>query len=135
MIEFAFCLYCCGFSIKVYHSSTLPSSSSRLHLPLIVHLVTSASAIIAALPCPCGIEHSLQIILPLWPSAASPDSVVIISSSSFSSSYRPSDDFSVWDYCTFTMPLWPSASSPDSVVIISWSSLDSDVIVSSGLLN
>ena len=59
----------------------------------------------------------------------------VLSSSSFSLSYRPSGDFSVWDYCSLTLPLWPSASSPDSVVIISWSSLDSDVIISSNLLN
>ena len=58
-------------------------------------------------------------VLPLWPSASSPDSVVIISSSS--SSYRLSGDFSVWGYRSFTLPLWPSISSPDSVVIISWS--------------
>ncbi|XP_062522130.1 uncharacterized protein LOC134196923 [Corticium candelabrum] len=75
VIEFAFCLYSCGFSVWDHCSLTLPS----------------------------------------WSSAFSPDSVVVISSSS----HRPSCDFSVWDYRSLTLPSWPSASSPDSVVIIS----------------
>ena len=75
VIEFAFCLYSCGFSVWDHRSLTLP----------------------------------------LWSSAFSPDSVIVISSSS----HRPSCDFSVWDYCSLTLPSWPSASSPDSVVIMS----------------
>ena len=64
VIEFTFCLYCCGFSVWNYRSLTLPLS----------------------------------------PSAFSPDSVVIISSSSFSSSHRPSGNFSIWDYHSLKLP-------------------------------
>ena len=67
VIEFAFCLYSCGFSVRDHRSLTLPS----------------------------------------WSGAVSPDSVIVISSSS----HRPSCDFSVWDYRSLTLPSWPNASS------------------------
>ena len=62
----------------------------------------------------CVWDHR-SLTLPSWSSAFSPNSVVVISSSS----HCPSCDFSVWDYCSLTLPSWPSASSPDSVVIMS----------------
>ncbi|XP_062498918.1 uncharacterized protein LOC134176255 [Corticium candelabrum] len=74
VIEFAFCLYSCGFSVWDHRSLTLPSWPSASSpdsvviissfLRLVVHLVhvTSVSGIIAALPCPRGLVHFLQIL-------------------------------------------------------------------------
>ena len=74
VIEFAFCLYSCGFSVWDHRSLTLPSWPSASSpdfvvimssfLRLVVHLVhmTSVSGIIAALLCPRGVVRLLQIL-------------------------------------------------------------------------
>ena len=75
VIEFAFCLYSCGFSVWDHRSLTLPSwfsasspdsvviMSSSLRLVVYLVHVTSVSGIIAALPCRCGLARVLQILL------------------------------------------------------------------------
>ena len=116
VIEFAFCLYCCGFSVWDYCSSTFLSWVSASSLDSVVIILSSSSSYHPS--CDFSIWDYHSLTLPVWPSVFSPDS-----------------DVSFWDYCSFTLPLWPSASSLDSVIIISWSSLDSDVIISFDLLN
>ena len=69
VIEFAFCLSSCGFSVWDHRILILPSWPSASSpdsvvimssfLRLVVHLVTSASGIIAALPCPRGLVRPL----------------------------------------------------------------------------
>ena len=75
VIEFAFCLYSCGFSVWDHRSLTLPSWSSAFSPDSVV--ISSSSH---RLSCDFSVWDYRSLTLPSWPSASSPDSVVIMSS-------------------------------------------------------
>ena len=76
VIEFAFCLYSCGFSVWDHRSLTLPSWSSAFSPDSVVVISSSSHRP----SCDFSVWDYRSLTLPSWPSASSPDSVVIMSS-------------------------------------------------------
>ncbi|XP_062523329.1 uncharacterized protein LOC134198000 [Corticium candelabrum] len=76
VIEFAFCLYSCGFSVWDHRILTLPSWSSAFSPDSVVVISPSSHCP----SCDFSVWDYRSLTLPSWPSASSPDSVVIMSS-------------------------------------------------------